>query len=137
DSLHSLMNTLSASNPFFVRCIKPNMNKNANMFDPEVVLNQLRYSGMLETVKIRRAGFPVRRTFNDFHSRYKIILKDRHPTDDQRGRCTELLMSYDPAKIDWQLGKTKVRWSCGSDITLLHGILCCMSCDPGVYRVEQ
>uniref|UniRef100_A0AAZ3RJX7 Uncharacterized protein n=1 Tax=Oncorhynchus tshawytscha TaxID=74940 RepID=A0AAZ3RJX7_ONCTS len=108
DSLHSLMNTLSASNPFFVRCIKPNMNKNANMFDPEVVLNQLRYSGMLETVKIRRAGFPVRRTFNDFNSRYKMILKDKHPTDDQRGRCTELLMSYDPAKIDWQLGKTKV-----------------------------
>uniref|UniRef100_A0A8K9Y211 Uncharacterized protein n=1 Tax=Oncorhynchus mykiss TaxID=8022 RepID=A0A8K9Y211_ONCMY len=101
DSLHSLMNTLSASNPFFVRCIKPNMDK-------VVVLNQLRYSGMLETVKIRRAGFPVRRTFNDFYSRYKMILKDKHPTDDQRGRCTELLMSYDPAKIDWQLGKTKV-----------------------------
>ncbi|XP_071196791.1 unconventional myosin-X-like [Salvelinus alpinus] len=108
DSLHSLMNTLSASNPFFVRCIKPNMNKNANMFDPEVVLNQLRYSGMLETVKIRRAGFPVRRTFTDFCSRYKMILKDEHPTDDQRGSCTELLMSYDPAKRDWQLGKTKV-----------------------------
>eukprot|EP00063_Salmo_salar_P046400 XP_014021235.1 PREDICTED: unconventional myosin-X-like [Salmo salar] len=108
DSLHSLMNTLSASNPFFVRCIKPNMNKNANMFDPEVVLNQLRYSGMLETVKIRRAGFPVRRTFDDFYSRYKMILKDERPTDDQRGMCTELLMSYDPAKRDWQQGKTKV-----------------------------
>uniref|UniRef100_A0A674BI72 Unconventional myosin-X-like n=1 Tax=Salmo trutta TaxID=8032 RepID=A0A674BI72_SALTR len=108
DSLHSLMNTLSASNPFFVRCIKPNMNKNANMFDPEVVLNQLRYSGMLETVKIRRAGFPVRRTFDDFYSRYKMILKDKRPTDDQRGMCTELLMSYDPAKRDWQQGKTKV-----------------------------
>ncbi|XP_042176003.1 unconventional myosin-X-like [Oncorhynchus tshawytscha] len=106
DSLHSLMNTLSASNPFFVRCIKPNMNKNANMFDPEVVLNQLRYSGMLETVKIRRAGFPVRRTFTDFYSRY--MMKDNRPTDDPRGRCTELLMSYDPAKRDWQLGKTKV-----------------------------
>uniref|UniRef100_A0A8C5HSB8 Unconventional myosin-X-like n=1 Tax=Gouania willdenowi TaxID=441366 RepID=A0A8C5HSB8_GOUWI len=69
DSLHSLMATLSASNPFFVRCIKPNMDKVPNRFDPEVVLNQLRYSGMLETVKIRRAGFPVRRTFKDFLSR--------------------------------------------------------------------
>uniref|UniRef100_A0A674BJK8 Unconventional myosin-X-like n=1 Tax=Salmo trutta TaxID=8032 RepID=A0A674BJK8_SALTR len=103
DSLHSLMNTLSASNPFFVRCIKPNMNKVG-----QVVLNQLRYSGMLETVKIRRAGFPVRRTFDDFYSRYKMILKDKRPTDDQRGMCTELLMSYDPAKRDWQQGKTKV-----------------------------
>uniref|UniRef100_A0A3Q2DT51 Unconventional myosin-X-like n=1 Tax=Cyprinodon variegatus TaxID=28743 RepID=A0A3Q2DT51_CYPVA len=58
DSLHSLMATLSASNPFFVRCIKPNMDKKANQFNPDVVLNQLRYSGMLETVKIRKAGFP-------------------------------------------------------------------------------
>lgn len=49
---------------FFVRHFQ-----NANQFDPDVVLNQLRYSGMLETVKIRRAGFPVRRTFNDFYSR--------------------------------------------------------------------
>lgn len=43
--------------------------QHANKFDPEVVLNQLRYSGMLETVKIRRTGFPVRRTFRDFLSR--------------------------------------------------------------------
>uniref|UniRef100_A0A6Q2WTY4 Myosin X, like 1 n=1 Tax=Esox lucius TaxID=8010 RepID=A0A6Q2WTY4_ESOLU len=109
DSLHSLMNTLSASNPFFVRCIKPNMAKNANVFDPEVVLNQLRYSGMLETVKIRRAGFPVRRTFIDFYSRsLSVCLYVRCPTGDYRGRSSELLMSYDPARRDWQLGKTKV-----------------------------
>lgn len=38
-------------------------------FDHSVVLNQLRYSGMLETVRIRRAGFPVRRTFQDFCTR--------------------------------------------------------------------
>ncbi|KAL0985675.1 hypothetical protein UPYG_G00160330 [Umbra pygmaea] len=109
DSLHSLMNTLSASNPFFVRCIKPNMAKNANVFDPEVVLNQLRYSGMLETVKIRRAGFPVRRMFNDFYIRYQMILKNvRCQPGDYRGRSSELLMSYDPVKAEWQLGKTKV-----------------------------
>lgn len=39
-------------------------------FDQTVVLNQLRYSGMLETVKIRRTGFPVRRTIQDFCSRF-------------------------------------------------------------------
>uniref|UniRef100_H3DGD2 Myosin X, like 3 n=1 Tax=Tetraodon nigroviridis TaxID=99883 RepID=H3DGD2_TETNG len=108
DSLHSLMATLSASNPFFVRCIKPNMNKNANQFDPDVVLNQLRYSGMLETVKIRRAGFPVRRTFNDFYSRYKIILKNKFHSDDEKQCCSELLSLQDKAKEEWHLGKTKV-----------------------------
>ncbi|KAK5861180.1 hypothetical protein PBY51_022595 [Eleginops maclovinus] len=108
DSLHSLMATLSASNPFFVRCIKPNMDKKANRFDPDVVLNQLRYSGMLETVKIRRAGFPVRRTFKDFFSRYKMIPKNKIPSDDEKQSCSELLSHYDKAKAAWQLGKTKV-----------------------------
>uniref|UniRef100_A0AAQ6IKU5 Myosin X, like 1 n=1 Tax=Anabas testudineus TaxID=64144 RepID=A0AAQ6IKU5_ANATE len=108
DSLHSLMATLSASNPFFVRCIKPNMEKKANQFDPDVVLNQLRYSGMLETVKIRRAGFPVRRTFKDFYSRYKMILKSTNHSDDEKQCCSELLTLHDKAKKGWQLGKTKV-----------------------------
>nr|XP_061798351.1 unconventional myosin-X-like [Nerophis lumbriciformis] len=109
DSLHALMATLSASNPFFIRCIKPNMEKNPNVFDPEVVLNQLRYSGMLETVKIRRAGFPVRRTFKDFFSRYKIIYKEKAAVaGDDKKRSTDLLTKYDKTKKEWQLGKTKV-----------------------------
>uniref|UniRef100_A0A673L1K4 Unconventional myosin-X-like n=1 Tax=Sinocyclocheilus rhinocerous TaxID=307959 RepID=A0A673L1K4_9TELE len=108
DSLHALMATLSASNPFFVRCIKPNMEKNANKFDADVVLNQLRYSGMLETVKIRRAGFPVRRTFQDFLSRYTMILRDKNHTADERTKCADLLTKYDVTKKEWQLGKTKV-----------------------------
>ncbi|XP_015248205.1 PREDICTED: unconventional myosin-X-like isoform X2 [Cyprinodon variegatus] len=109
DSLHALMATLSVSNPFFIRCIKPNMEKTPNVFDPEIVLNQLRYSGMLETVKIRRAGFPVRRTFKDFFSRYKIIFKDRVATaGDDKKRSTDLLTKYDKTKKEWQLGKTKV-----------------------------
>lgn len=44
-------------------------------FNPKLVLNQLRYSGMLETVRIRRAGYPVRRTYEDFLFRYKVIVK--------------------------------------------------------------
>uniref|UniRef100_A0A8C6PDU8 Myosin X, like 1 n=1 Tax=Nothobranchius furzeri TaxID=105023 RepID=A0A8C6PDU8_NOTFU len=109
DSLHALMATLSVSNPFFIRCIKPNMEKNPHVFAPDIVLNQLRYSGMLETVKIRRAGFPVRRTFKDFFSRYKIILKDKIPTaGDDKKKTTDLLLKYDKTKKEWQLGKTKV-----------------------------
>uniref|UniRef100_A0A8C2HJZ7 Myosin X, like 1 n=1 Tax=Cyprinus carpio TaxID=7962 RepID=A0A8C2HJZ7_CYPCA len=113
DSLHALMATLSVSNPFFVRCIKPNMDKTPNKFDPDVVLNQLRYSGMLETVKIRRAGFPVRRTFKDFFSRYKIILKEKEKAavasnGDEKKKITDLLTLHDRTKKEWQFGKTKV-----------------------------
>ncbi|KAL7842505.1 hypothetical protein SRHO_G00241940 [Serrasalmus rhombeus] len=108
NSLHSLMSTLSTSNPFFVRCIKPNNNKMPDRFDHSLVLNQLRYSGMLETVRIRRAGFPVRRTFQDFCSRYYVLLKGVAMCNDHKEACLQLLRLYDSSNAEWQLGKTKV-----------------------------
>uniref|UniRef100_A0A8C5GV94 Myosin X n=1 Tax=Gouania willdenowi TaxID=441366 RepID=A0A8C5GV94_GOUWI len=108
NSLHSLMATLSTSNPFFIRCIKPNTNKMPDHFDQNVVLNQLRYSGMLETVKIRRTGFPVRRPFQDFCSRYKVLMRGVVTPDEPRGRCLQLLQVYDSSSTEWQMGKTKV-----------------------------
>uniref|UniRef100_A0A8C5W684 Myosin X n=1 Tax=Leptobrachium leishanense TaxID=445787 RepID=A0A8C5W684_9ANUR len=108
DSLHSLMATLSISNPFFVRCIKPNIHKMPDQFDQTLVLNQLRYSGMLETVRIRRAGFPVRRPFHDFYFRYKVLMRNLTLPDDLRGKCEMLLHLHDMTNTDWQLGKFKV-----------------------------
>ncbi|XP_064231952.1 unconventional myosin-X isoform X2 [Aotus nancymaae] len=108
DSLHSLMATLSSSNPFFVRCIKPNMQKMPDQFDQAVVLNQLRYSGMLETVRIRKAGYAVRRPFQDFYKRYKVLMRNLVLPEDVRGKCTSLLQLYDASNSEWQLGKTKV-----------------------------
>ncbi|XP_077303906.1 unconventional myosin-X-like isoform X2 [Lithobates pipiens] len=108
ESLHSLMAMLSTSNPFFIRCIKPNTEKLPTKFSPDIVLNQLRYSGMLETVKIRRAGYPVRRQYQDFIARYKMLLSNIKGTDDVKGRCAALLQTFDASKKEWQLGKTKV-----------------------------
>ncbi|KAK1172136.1 unconventional myosin-X-like [Acipenser oxyrinchus oxyrinchus] len=108
NSLHSLMATLSTSNPFFVRCIKPNTQKMPDQFDQSVVLNQLRYSGMLETVRIRRAGFPVRRNFLDFYTRYKVLMKNMTVPEDVKEKCRSLLHTYDTTSAEWQLGKTKV-----------------------------
>nr|XP_034981775.1 unconventional myosin-X isoform X1 [Zootoca vivipara] len=107
-SLHSLMATLSTSNPFFVRCIKPNMEKMPDQFDQNVVLNQLRYSGILETVRIRRAGFPVRRPFLDFHERYKVLMRNLTLPEDLKGKCAAFLHLYDSTSTEWQLGKSKV-----------------------------
>ncbi|CAM4628890.1 unnamed protein product [Caretta caretta] len=108
DSLHSLMATLSTSNPFFIRCIKPNTEKAPNLFNPDVVLNQLRYSGMLETVKIRRAGFPIRRLFPDFLSRYKMLMKNLSVPENTKAVCARFLQTCDSTRKEWQLGKNKV-----------------------------
>lgn len=108
DSLHSLMATLSTSNPYFIRCIKPNTHKMPDQFDQTLVLNQLRYSGMLETVKIRRTGFPVRRPFQEFCARYKVLLPGTSIEDDPKACCVQLLHLYDSSGSEWQLGKSKI-----------------------------
>ena len=63
-----------STKPWYVRCIKPNMNKTPDDYDEKMVLDQLRYLGMLEIIRIRKMGFPVHFTFVDFVSRYKCIL---------------------------------------------------------------
>ncbi|PFX28678.1 Unconventional myosin-X [Stylophora pistillata] len=106
-SLASLMTTLSQSHPYFVRCVKPNEKKLPQFFNPKLVLNQLRYSGMLETVRIRRAGYPVRRTYEDFLFRYKVLFRGKNLSGD-KSDCSMLLEEFDGEKQSFKLGNTKV-----------------------------
>lgn len=69
ESLLSLIDTMSRCNPYFVRCIKPNNEKAPMTFEKSVVLDQLRYTGMLETIRIRKLGFPIRVKFPYFIER--------------------------------------------------------------------
>ncbi|XP_071169202.1 unconventional myosin-IXb-like isoform X26 [Mytilus edulis] len=73
-SLNRLMSTLQQANPFFIRCIKSNADKLPCTFDDVLVLRQLRYTGMLATVKIRQSGYNHRLTFDEFIQMYKILL---------------------------------------------------------------
>ncbi|EJD74213.1 hypothetical protein LOAG_18439 [Loa loa] len=73
-SLSRLMKTLSQATPYFIRCIKSNNEKIPNHFDDNIILRQLRYTGMLETVRIRRAGYSVRIEYEDFIKQYRMLL---------------------------------------------------------------
>uniref|UniRef100_A0A8C4QER6 Myosin VIIAb n=1 Tax=Eptatretus burgeri TaxID=7764 RepID=A0A8C4QER6_EPTBU len=72
-SLDKLMKTLRACEPWFIRCIKPNYFKKPMLFDRELCIRQLRYSGMMQTIQIRRAGYPIRHTFPGFVDRYHSL----------------------------------------------------------------
>ncbi|CAI5791924.1 unconventional myosin-XV [Podarcis lilfordi] len=73
-SLSDLVDKMERCNPFFVRCIKPNNKKKPGLFEPDVVSSQLRYSGILETIRIRKEGFPVRIPFQTFIERYRCLV---------------------------------------------------------------
>ncbi|KAJ3135556.1 cytochrome c oxidase subunit 1 [Physocladia obscura] len=79
NQLNSLVSTLGMTTTHYVRCIKPNSMMEAFTFDDSKVVAQLRYSGMLETIKIRKAGFPTRVTFEIFNVDNRFLL----PTQSQ------------------------------------------------------
>ncbi|XP_016845570.1 unconventional myosin-XV isoform X2 [Nasonia vitripennis] len=111
DSLQQLLESMSQCNPWFVRCIKPNSEKAPMKFDMPCVLEQLRYTGMLETIRIRKTGYPVRLPFAHFVDRYRYLV----PTSLPRGApnkelCRMILEKAAPKKTEpqYQLGLTRV-----------------------------
>ena len=70
NQLNSLVDILRTSSAWYIRCIRPNSQKKENFVDKEMLLTQLQYSGMLETIKIRKNGFGFRYTFDQFFSKY-------------------------------------------------------------------
>jgi len=80
-SLQNLIDKLSIAEANFVRCIKPNKQKVPDVFTAEIVMDQLKLSGVMETVKIRQAGFLIRPKCLEFTQRYLMLIpKDRKKT---------------------------------------------------------
>ncbi|KAK2177936.1 hypothetical protein NP493_569g01077 [Ridgeia piscesae] len=104
---------MSKCTPWFVRCIKPNVEKAPMYFDEQVVLAQLRYTGMLETIRIRKLGYPIRVRFHTFADRYFVLLPDQFNVlgrrRDDKDVCSTVLSKINPKwALDWQMGMTKV-----------------------------
>ncbi|XP_074060538.1 unconventional myosin-IXb isoform X3 [Macrotis lagotis] len=105
-SLNKLLETLSKAEPFFIRCIRSNAEKKELCFDEELVLQQLRYTGMLETVRIRRSGYSAKYTFQDFTDQFQVLLpKNAKPSKEM---ISTLLEKMGMDKKNYQIGETKV-----------------------------
>ncbi|XP_054378073.1 myosin-IIIa isoform X2 [Pongo abelii] len=106
-SLMDLLSKMVVGQPHFVRCIKPNNERQARKYDKEKVLLQLRYTGILETARIRRLGFSHRILFANFIKRYYLLCyKSSEEPPMSPDTCATIL---EKAGLDnWALGKTKV-----------------------------
>lgn len=99
--------TLNATQPHYVRCIKPNKFKRALEYDGVMCLQQLTYSGVFEAITIRKQGFPFRFTHLEFVKRFKCLTPKKTYPNAKEG-CVELikLMGQDLNLV--QMGVTKV-----------------------------
>uniref|UniRef100_A0A672JM90 Myosin IXAa n=1 Tax=Salarias fasciatus TaxID=181472 RepID=A0A672JM90_SALFA len=105
-SLNKLMETLGQSEPYFVKCIRSNAEKLPLRFNDNLVLRQLRYTGMLETVRIRQSGYNVKYSFKDFVRHFSVLLPEgTRPTKEGIQR---FLRRLDLQADGYQVGKTQV-----------------------------
>jgi myosin-1 len=71
--LGMLVDTLSQCKPHYVRCIKPNETKSSKSFDKDKVIHQIKYLGLMENIKVRRAGYCYRESFKTFVRRFGML----------------------------------------------------------------
>lgn len=109
-SVNNLMDLLASKEPWYVRCIKPNDNQLPNRFDNQIVSHQIKYLGLMENLRVRRAGFAYRRQFDSFLDRYKCLCPATWPKYNGEPRDgVQLLMNhfgYD--EREYKLGLTKI-----------------------------
>ncbi|MCI4392385.1 hypothetical protein PGIGA_G00145290 [Pangasianodon gigas] len=79
NSLQGLTEILMAKEAWYVRCLKSNDNKRSGRFDDVLVRHQVKYLGLMEHLRVRRAGFAYRRRYEEFLKRYKPLCPDTWP----------------------------------------------------------
>ena len=125
EQLQSLMDTVTRTEPHFIRCIKPNPQNLPDIYDRNGVTEQLRYGGVLQAVQVSRAGYPVRGNHLDMYLDYKCCIKERSDrlaiernTSDSRKKATEMMKVLEvqlkiprhavTQSVSWAVGKTLV-----------------------------
>uniref|UniRef100_A0A3B5Q1M1 Myosin IXA n=1 Tax=Xiphophorus maculatus TaxID=8083 RepID=A0A3B5Q1M1_XIPMA len=105
-SLTKLMETLDQSEPYFVKCIRSNAEKLPLRFNDSLVLRQLRYTGMLETVRIRQSGYSIKHTFQEFVRHFHVLLP--RGTSPTKSGIREFFRRIHLPPAGYQVGHTMV-----------------------------
>ncbi|CAG8468215.1 2299_t:CDS:10 [Dentiscutata heterogama] len=115
EQLHSLMQQLYSTHPHFVRCIVPNEEKCPGKIDVPLVLDQLRCNGVLEGIRICRAGFPNRLSFDEFRRRYEILTSGILPKGpiSSRDAAEKLLDAFKLDNSQYRIGSSKIFFRSG------------------------
>ncbi|KAM4572314.1 unconventional myosin-Vc [Odontesthes bonariensis] len=113
-SLSLLMETLNATTPHYVRCIKPNDEKLPFEYDSRRVVQQLRACGVLETIRISAQSYPSRWTYIEFYSRYSVLMSHLEADlNDKKQTCKNVLQRLIQDSNQYKFGRTKIFFRAG------------------------
>ncbi|KAH7544217.1 hypothetical protein JRO89_XS15G0130300 [Xanthoceras sorbifolium] len=136
--LFKLMHQLENTTPHFIRCIKPNSKQLPGIYEEDLVLQQLRCCGVLEVVRISRAGYPTRMTHQEFAGRFGFLLSENHVPRDPLSISVAVLQQFNVLPEMYQVGYTKLYLRPGQVGALedrrkqvLQGILVIQKCFRG------
>ncbi|EPS61697.1 hypothetical protein M569_13097, partial [Genlisea aurea] len=102
--LQQLMETLNATDPYYIRCIKPNNFLRPAVFENQNILQQLRCGGVLEAIRISCAGYPTRRPFFEFLDRFGLLAPEvLEGSYDEKLACKKILEKK--GLLGFQVGK--------------------------------
>ena len=87
ESLSNLLKKIEATGPHYIRCLKPNDEARPDCLVRSRLIEQLKYGGVLEAVRVARSGYPVRFDHNTFYERYRVML--RESSGECRGRLSD------------------------------------------------
>jgi len=114
DQLTQLMGVLRKTQPYFVRCVKPNPTKQPKQFIGDFVRPQLRCGGLIEALRIIKLGFPTRCAYKRIRELFGVILKDKPVVNLNERDFTEAILyvlgdkSQKLSLSEYQLGLTMV-----------------------------
>ncbi|EHL02183.1 putative Myosin-1 [Glarea lozoyensis 74030] len=112
-SANELVSTLMKAQPSYIRTIKPNENKSWSEYNVPNVMHQIKYLGLQENVRIRRAGFAYRQTFDKFVERFYLLSPqtsyagDYTWTGDSKSGAKQILKDTSIPAEEFQMGVTK------------------------------
>ena len=109
-SMKQMIEILQTKIPSYVRCIKPNEKKAPKLIEESLLRHQVKYLGLVENVRVRRAGFCFRETYENFFQRYRILSDKTFPSfsGNPNSGCKEILTAMAIKSGAYQFGKTKV-----------------------------
>merc|ERR1719415_390509 len=114
-SLNSLMDTLHATEPHFIRCIVPNTHKKPLEVETPLIMHQLTCNGVLEGIRICMRGFPNRMLYPDFKMRYACLgQKEIASSGDNKTAVYALMDRVNFPRERYRLGHTLVFFRAGA-----------------------